>query len=165
MMTSPMAVPAAAASTSGATLEALADTLTSETRLLCDLESSLRRQREAVATDDLEGMEEAVYSTHRILMTLSEARRRRRSLDEVLLARGVVPTAGLVAIREHLRVTAQNLAAQVDALRQVLQSALASGEEQIRTLYGSAEPNAFYPDSVVPAPAAGVEGSLFNRRA
>jgi hypothetical protein len=158
----PLTVPAQAG---GATLEALADTLASENRLLCDLETSLRRQREAVAADDLQGMEEAVYATHRILMTLSEARRRRRSLDEMLATRGVRLPDGMLAAREQLRAAAQSLAAEVDALRHILHQALASGEEQIRTLYGGAEPKAFYPGSATPAPPPGVEGSLFNRRA
>jgi hypothetical protein len=166
MMTASGAQPlSAAVQGSGATLEALADTLASESRLLCDLETSLRKQREAVATDDLQGMEEAVYATHRILMTLSEARRRRRSLDEVLSTRGTVLPADLLATRERLREAAHSLAAEVDALRQILHEALASGEEQIRTLYGGAEPRAFYPGNATPAPAPGVEGSLFNRRA
>ena len=68
----------------GAALEALADSLRAERRLLEQLVAVTRRQRAAVLRDDFPAVEESVFSIHRVLHTLTEARRRRRSLDQAL---------------------------------------------------------------------------------
>jgi hypothetical protein len=147
-------------------LSALADTLASESRLLQELGDGLLRQREAVARDDLQTIEETVYATHRILTTLAEARRRRRSLDEMMQNLRVDVTPEIQDAYALLHATALTLSAEVETTRQVLGHALRSSEEQIQVLYTSAAPAAFYDNPATPlAPAAGVEGSLFNRRA
>ncbi|HEX7241884.1 MAG TPA: hypothetical protein VF263_16500, partial [Longimicrobiaceae bacterium] len=82
MMTqSQLAVPALP---SRASLDALVDALASERRLLDELVAIMRRQRSAVGVDDLEGVDDSVFATHRVLLTLNEARRRRRSLYTLL---------------------------------------------------------------------------------
>jgi hypothetical protein len=65
----------------GATVAALADALRSEARLLGDLVNIMHLQRASVARDDIDGVDDSVFATHRILVTLGEARRRRRSLN------------------------------------------------------------------------------------
>src|SRR5690242_5899551 len=54
--------------------EALLDALRSERKLLDELVSTLRRQRSAVGTDDLQAVDDSVFATHRILATLGQAR-------------------------------------------------------------------------------------------
>ncbi|HEU4629165.1 MAG TPA: hypothetical protein VFS08_05445, partial [Gemmatimonadaceae bacterium] len=57
-------------------LAALVDAHHSERKLIEDLASIMRRQRSAVAEDDLQGVDDSVFATHRVLVTLGEARRR-----------------------------------------------------------------------------------------
>jgi hypothetical protein len=59
-------------------VDSLTDALTTERRLLDELIVVMRRQRTAVGQDDLQAVDDSVFSTHRVLVTLSEARRRRR---------------------------------------------------------------------------------------
>lgn len=147
-----------------ASLEALADTLASETRLLSDLGGLLRRQRAAVAADDLPEIEDTVYSTHRILMTLSEARRRRTALVDLL---GSTIGAGpLQAEFDLLRSSAGELGREVEISRQILREAMAGNEELIRTIYGTAASGSFYDQAAAPSPSPdSVEGTLLRRRA
>ena len=63
---------------------ALIGALRSERAMLEDLLVALRRQRSAVAADDLEVVESSVQDVHRILMTLTEALTRRRALLAIL---------------------------------------------------------------------------------
>ena len=53
--------------TSPAAVDALANAVTTEIRLLEDLIGIMRRQREAVAVDDLSSVDDSVFATHRIL--------------------------------------------------------------------------------------------------
>ena len=62
---------------SAASVAALAETLRAEARLLEDLVSIMTRQRDAVSHDDIDSLDDTVFSTHRVLVTLGEARRRR----------------------------------------------------------------------------------------
>jgi hypothetical protein len=57
-------------------LRSLEDALRGERGLVDDLAGLVRRQREALGTDDLAAVEETVYATHRVLLTLREAQRR-----------------------------------------------------------------------------------------
>lgn len=133
------------------TVAALVDAHLSERRLLEDLIGIMRRQREAVAADDLQGVDDSVFATHRILVTLGEARRRRRSLNTLLggadeldgeaLAEalgGDVP-APLRDAREALRVSAGTLAGEVDVNRRILREAMATGDEYMRRLVGAGD--------------------------
>jgi hypothetical protein len=120
-------------------VESLADALASERRLLEELIGVMRRQREAIDADDLQAIEDSVFATHRVLVTLNEARRRRRtlntlighgpdvgihSLDEVL---GTRMTAELRSARDELRDTARTLSREVATNRSLLRKALPAG--------------------------------------
>jgi hypothetical protein len=65
-------------------LDTLHDALVSERRLLDDLIAQMRRQRAAVASDDIQGVDDSTFATHRILATLGQARQRRRQLNVLL---------------------------------------------------------------------------------
>jgi hypothetical protein len=125
--------------TAASTVTALTDVLRSECRLLQELLAVMQRQREAVAGDDLQAVEESVYATHRVLHTLGEARRRRRtinrllgesddlsirSLDDVLSTQ---MSEELRGVRDELELLAQALAIEVDLNRRVLRGALTEG--------------------------------------
>ena len=162
---------AAAPSRTGQTVEALADALRSEARLLADLTAIMRRQREAVGRDDLDGVDDSVFATHRVLVTLGEARRRRRSLNNLLGESDDLSVAALRnffadAMPGDVRVAADQLAAaarvlqrEVDVTRRVLRQAIRSGEEFVRSLCGaSASASSNYAPDAAPAfhPAGGV---------
>lgn len=130
-------------------LAALADTLASESRLLDELVGIMQRQRSAVAEDDLTRVDDSVHATHRVLLTLGEARQRRRALNRLIcedddlairqleeLLGGVLPE-GLQAARAALRRSAETLAAEVETNRRVLRQALASGDAYVRSLVGA----------------------------
>ena len=140
-----------ASGTAASTLASLVDAHASERRLLDDLVSVMQRQRSAVAADDLQGVDDSVFATHRILVTLGEARRRRRTLNTMVAGSeeiaapdladafgGHVPVA-LQEAREALRASAAALAQEVDVNRRVLREALATGDEYMRRLTGSGE--------------------------
>jgi flagellar biosynthesis/type III secretory pathway chaperone len=122
------------------TVAALTDVLRSECRLLKELLVVLQRQREAVSTDNLQAVEESVYATHRVLHTLSEARRRRRTINRMLgesddlSIRGIEDVLGvempddLRKTRDELELLAQALTSDVDTNRRVLRDALAAGD-------------------------------------
>lgn len=132
------------------TLTALVDAHASERRLLDELVNVMQRQRSAVAADDLQGVDDSVFATHRILVTLGEARRRRRSLNTIVggadeldaqtLAEafgGEIPPT-LRDAREALRASAAALAREVDVNRRVLREAIAAGDDYMRKLVGGA---------------------------
>ncbi len=139
-----------------ATVAALTDVLRSECRLLQELLAVMQRQREAVAADDLTSVEESVYATHRVLHTLNEARRRRRSINRMLgesddlSIRGLDDVLGmrmpedLRRTRDELELLARALTSEVDINRRVLRHALATGDDYVRTLFGSLEHRASY---------------------
>jgi hypothetical protein len=155
-------------------LSALADAISSESRLLDDLARIMQQQRSAVSTDDLQSVDDSVYATHRVLVTLNEARRRRRSLNKLIadnddlalrqleeMLGGGLPEP-LATARETLRCAAETLAREVDLNRRVLRKALAAGDQYVRTLVGG--------DIAVPYPAGQVAdrpagGVLIDRRA
>jgi hypothetical protein len=133
------------------TLSALATLMRTECRLLGELIGAMRRQRDAIAADDLQGVEESVFATHRVLHTLGEAQRRRRSISRLLGATEDLPIRELErlipgpmpdelrAARDELESVAHALAAEVDVNRKILRNALAKGEDYMRTLGGVPE--------------------------
>jgi hypothetical protein len=162
---------------SAGTLAALLDSLRSETRLVEELAATMRRQRAAVAADDLQGVDDSVFATHRILATLGQARQRRRQLNRLLGADeeisvhrldellGVQMTDALRSARDGLQASAQGLAREVDVNRRVLRDAIASGESYVRALCSPSDPKRLYgaPGSdAAQAPPAG--SFLLNRR-
>jgi len=135
---------------SATALDALLDALRSERKLLDDLVGTLRRQRSAVGTDDLQGVDDTVFATHRILATLGQARVRRRQINRLLVGVDELPARELeealgAQMDEELRTacaelqaSAGVLAREVDVNRRVLRDALANGDAQARTLAGAA---------------------------
>jgi hypothetical protein len=133
---------------SPSTLVALTDVLCTERRLLDELVSVLRRQRDAVARDDLQTVEDTVFATHRVLRTLDEARRRRRSVNRLLGesddlslseledALGSCMTDVLRRARDELERAARTLAHEVDVNRRILRRALAVGSDLADVLAG-----------------------------
>jgi hypothetical protein len=125
-------------------VDSLADALATERRLLEELIGVMRRQRDAIDSDDLQAIEDSVFATHRVLVTLNEARRHRRTLytligqeqdlaihalDEVL---GTRMTAELRAARDELHDAARALSREVSTNRSRLRDTLAhSGEHPI----------------------------------
>jgi hypothetical protein len=137
----------------------------------------MRRQRAAVATDDLQGVDDSVFATHRILATLGQARQRRRQLNRILGADedvsvrkldellGAQMTEPLRAARDGLQASAQSLAQEVDVNRRVLRDAIASGESYVRALCTPGEAKRLYAAPGAEPAAAPVAGSfLLNRR-
>ena len=155
-----------------ALLDALHDALVSERRLLDDLIAQMRRQRSAVSADDIQGVDDSTFSTHRILATLGQARTRRKQLNlllagtedctlrelETLLAD--VMDARLRDARLRLQQAADLLTREVGMNRKLLREALSSGEQYVRTLVG-APITPTYATSAPASPAA--RGVLVNR--
>lgn len=139
-----------------AAVEALANAVTTEIRLLEDLIGIMRKQRESVAIDDLSAVDDSVFATHRILVTLGEARRQRRSLCRFLAgsedlalrmlddALGDRMTDSLRFARDGLRAVALTLSREVELNRQVLRGALSSGNEYMKTLYAPSDAKTGY---------------------
>lgn len=175
------AAPAAARSgtPSKAAVDALVDNLLSETRLIDELSGLMRRQRTAVAGDDLQAVDDSVYGTQRVLLTLGEARRRRRSLNRLIGnseelglraledALGSMMTDSVRHARDGLQAAALTLSQEVDVNRRVLKEALAAGDEYVRTLFGAPEPLRLYTAGATGAPSTDERtgGLLINRQA
>ncbi len=161
------------------TLDALVDNMRSETRLLEELTALMRRQRHAVAADDLQGVDDSVYGTQRVLLTLGEARRRRRSLNRLIgesedlglkaLERVLGPnmTDAVRGARDGLQSAALTLSQEVDLNRRVLREALAAGDDYVRAIYGGASEtrNVYVSGTDAAPPARSGGGVLINRRA
>jgi hypothetical protein len=157
-------------------VEALTSAVASEVRLLEDLIGIMRRQRNAVASDDLQGVDDSVFATHRVLVTLAEARRRRRALNQLVAGTEDVPlrsieehlgermTDELRFARDGLHAAALTLSKEVETNRHVLREAIASGSEYVRSIYGAADPHASYAPAARPEPET-AGGLLLNRRA
>lgn len=155
----------------------LTDALQTERRLIEDLIVAMRRQREGVAADDLQSVDDSVFAVQRILLTLGEARKRRRTLNtrlgqsediglrDLLEILGPHVTTELRAAREALQQSAQMLARDVATNRAILREALAHGEEVVRTLAGVAPGRVGYGEGVGVTAAPAHASYLVNRRA
>lgn len=160
-------------------MEALADAVTSEVRLLEDLIGVMRRQRRAVGEDDLQAIDDSVYATHRVLVTLAEARRRRRSLSQLVAGVDDFPLRdleqllgeemidGLRNARDGLHAAALTLSQEVETNRQVLREAMAAGSDYVRNLYGGhpGEPMGLYSAEPQRPERESHGGVLVDRRA
>jgi hypothetical protein len=163
---------------SQATLQALQDALRSERKLLEDLIGTMQRQRLAVGADDLQGVDDSVFTTHRVLATLGQARQRRRQINKILCGReelsvreldevlGAQMSPELRSARDELRAVAQTLSREVETNRRVLREALSTGEQYVRTLVGASDQKGLYgaegaPSAEAPSPG----GLLLNRTA
>lgn len=160
-------------------VDVLADSMTSETRLIDELIAIMRRQRQAVAMDDLQAVDDSVFATHRVLVTLNEARRRRHALNRMLGERedlsidalddvlGSRMTDRLRELRDTLKQSARALSQEVSVNRQVLRHALAGGDAYVRVLTGAPGPVTYGTSvsSSSPVQEASNGGFLLNRRA
>lgn len=165
--------PANAAATWPTLVSGLTDALVSERRLIEELVTAMHQQREAVAADDLPAIDDSVFAVQRILLTLGEARKRRRTLNarlgqpeglalrDLLERLGPHATEALRIARDDLQAAAQRLAREVATNRQLLREALASGEDMVRALAGVPDQKVGYGTS---ASSAG-NAYLVNRRA
>lgn len=160
-----------------APIAALTDALRSETKLLEELVAVMGRQRAAVGADDLQSVDDSVFATHRILLTISEARRRRKALNrligdnEDLPLREIEETLGewmtdeLRTARDALQGAALRLSREVEVNRTLLRQALAHGEDYVRALSGTPEGAAGYGRDAARPPAERRGGYLLNRTA
>jgi flagellar biosynthesis/type III secretory pathway chaperone len=178
MQSNPMTAPSRfAGDVPSSTITALTDVIRSELRLLNELMGVMQRQRQAVAADDLQAVEESVYATHRVLHTLNEARRRRRSINRMLgesddlsireldaVLGGRMPEE-LRSARDELELLARALSSEVEVNRRVLRQALASGDDYVRSLYGAPEPKIGYTSGTQTPDAERSGGLLLNRMA
>lgn len=134
---------------SDALITGLTDALNSERKLIDELTAAMRAQRTAVASDDLQSVDDSVFAVQRILLTLAEARKRRRTLNarlgqnedialrDLLDALGPMATHELKGSRDALQSSAHTLAREVTINRQILKEALAAGDEMVRSLVGA----------------------------
>jgi hypothetical protein len=159
-------------------LDALYDALVSERKLLDDLIAQMRRQRAAVGSDDIDGVDDSTFATHRILATLGQARQRRRQLNVLLSGNeettlrqveemlGARMDGRLADARVRLQHSADLLAREVGMNRKLLREAISSNDAYVRTLVGSPAKGTTYMNDagakLAPTPARGV---LVNRTA
>lgn len=129
-------------------LQALSDALTSEKKLIEDLINVVLTQRSAVGVDDLQGVDDSVFATHRLLLTLGEARKRRRSLNGLLGCKeetgvkqlddalGPCMTPRLRTERDDLQDAARRLSREIEVNRRILREAMANSESFVRAMRG-----------------------------
>jgi hypothetical protein len=176
MMEAPLAFETTVRVPSAGTVDGLSAALEGESRLLGELAAILRRQREGVASDDVQMVDDSVFAAHRIMRTIEEARRRRRTLTGMLLGAEDVPvrdlelalgaraTPPLVLASCNLQVAAEALSREIEINRHVLRGAIQAGEAMVRTLCGARSAPVSYDATArsVQAPAGG--GTLFNQQ-
>jgi hypothetical protein len=152
----PSAAPRVVGAHTAPTVAALAKALREEEALLRDLIVVLERQREAIARDDLQALDDSVFGTHRVLLTLGEARRRRVALnhhlgeaDDLSMealqdAFGGAPPLEIQAAIDALARTGERLRREVELNQRVLRTAVEAGDQLVRALCGAVPPGATY---------------------
>ncbi len=149
-------------------VEVLSDVLGTERRLLEELMLVMQKQRAAVAADDLQALDDSVFATYRVLATLGEARRRRKSVNRLLggeedmnvndleeiLGDRATPT--VIDARNALQDAAVSLSREVDINKQVLRTAMDNGNDYVQKLFGATQPTAttYEPPTATTASAA-----------
>ncbi len=160
-------------------VDKLADAFETERWLLDELVGVLERQRDGLATNDMAVLDESVYSAQRVFLTLQQARRRRRTLLEIVAGQAEVRLADLEQTlghdmtpqlgeaRDDLLRSAQRLQREVNVNRRVIDGAMAVGDQLIRTLVGGAEPAPVYAadSSAREKGTLGAAGVLLNTKA
>jgi hypothetical protein len=121
--------------------EMLADAMAAEKVLVDELVAIMRKQRVSVANNDLQGLDDSVFATHRVLATLTQARRRRHMLNKLLGEREDLPldaledilgarmTESLRLVRDTLQEAARVLSREVAMNRVVLKQGI-NGEKK-----------------------------------
>jgi hypothetical protein len=135
----------------------LAEALRTEIRVLGTLAEVLDAQRDAVAKDDLQGVEGSVHAVERVLMTLREARRNRGGLLEQI---GLAARGPLSALREafgprislelhraidDLVALARDIDQRLQTNARLLQRAMERGDRMVREVYMPRTPDTVYP--------------------
>lgn len=132
----------------------LEDAMNTEARLLQDLVNVLVSQRSGVAGDDLAVVDDSVFAAQRVLLTLGEARRKRRTLLKLVTGCEDMPLAELEeslgpgltdGVRDagrRLRSSANDLAGELERNRKILRGAIRAGDTLIRALCGGTPPAA-----------------------
>ena len=156
---------------------AVTDTMLAESHLLDDLIRVLENQQVGVASNDISAVDQSVYASQRIFLTLRQARRHRRGLLHALVgekevalsdlesALGSGATASLTAARDGLQEAAQRLARQMEVNRRVIQEIIESGDRLIRDLCGGSERTPLYAPEAESTESSGRAGVLFNKQA
>jgi hypothetical protein len=97
----------------------------------------------------LDGVDDSVFATHRILATLGQARLRRRAVNRLVVGVEELPVRMLEQVlgeqmtdelreaRDGLTASAHVLSGEVDVNRRVLREALAAGDAHARVLSGA----------------------------
>lgn len=134
---------------SPAALDALSDALVAERKLIDELTEIVLRQRAAVAVDDLQAVDDSVFATHRLLLTLGEARKGRRSINVIV---GCKPETGVKHLedalgpwmtprlrnaREELQISAARLSREIGINRRILREAIANSDAFVRAVVGA----------------------------
>lgn len=120
---------------SPSTVESLTEALATERRLVEELLGVIRRQRIAVTDDDLQAVEDSTFATHRILVTLSEAKCRRRTLNTLL---GQSEELGILGLEKAL---GNRMTRELREARDALQQAAGTLSREValnRALVGNA---------------------------
>jgi FlgN protein len=152
----------------------LADALDAECRLLGDLRSVLEKQRDGVARDDAEAVDDSVIAAHRVMRTLDEARKRRRTVVGILsadedtpltdldAALGSLMTPQLQIARARLHDEAQRVAREIEVNRRILRAAMEHGDRFMKAICGGPPAPSSYESSARPGQPASRSGSLIN---
>lgn len=147
VVTPPHGTPSAPASGSAQLLRALRD----EYSVLEDLVVTLDRQRKAVATDDINAVNDSVFVAHRLLGAYREARSRRRSavilacgggegsVEDLPRALGVRMSDEERHASDALRSAARRLVEAVDQNRRLLHAAMSNGDSFLKVLTGASQ--------------------------
>ncbi len=160
-------------------IDDLTDAFETERWLLDELGVVLKRQRDGLAANDMAVLDESVYSAQRVFLTLQQARRRRRTLLEMVAGQSDMQLAELERVlgremtprlgeaRDELLEAAQRLQGELDVNRRVIDGAMAVGEQLLRTLVGGSESAPVYAadPSADAKRTSGTSGSLLNTKA
>lgn len=153
-------------------LKDLASALREETALIESLIGLLERQRKGIAQHDLEVIDETVHGSQRILLTLSEARKRRRRLVQITTGAAdddAVPDMTKIDPKARdawgvLQNAAKRLSDTLSVNQSVLREAIRFGQEYVRTVFQglTEDPAAYDRDARSAGEASG--SVLFNAR-
>lgn len=127
----------------------LEDAFDAEARQIDTLIGILRSQRDGVARHEVGPIQDSVYAIHRVLLTLDEARKRRRTLLDVLddhetdVANPATPDR-VRHSKQRLITAAQTLETELSLSRRVLESALSSTDDELRSVLDGIEESATY---------------------
>jgi predicted RNase H-like nuclease (RuvC/YqgF family) len=156
--------------------DALAAAFRAEARLLGELMAIIRRQREGVAADDVQAVDDSVFAAHRVLHTIGEARRHRRELLSILAgseevgvqeleeALGPWMTEAVRDARDELQRTARTLSHEIELNRQVIQAAIRAGDEYMRAICGVPQRSVCYSAGARSVDDSRSGGLLLNRQ-